>query len=241
VIDEGEIIIHASCTMKNEGRNMMTREELAAKIDHTMLKPAAAEQDIETLCSQAREYHFWSVCVNSCWVSRAKQRLAGSGVKVCAVAGFPLGAMSTAAKAEEARIAAEDGADEIDMVINIGFLKSGNAGAVEEDIRAVKQACTGRLLKVILETCLLTREEKVLACRLAQNAGADFVKTSTGFSTAGAVEADVRLMRESVPAGMGVKASGGVKTFDDAANMLAAGADRIGTSNGIAILSRLSC
>ncbi|MDR0376778.1 MAG: deoxyribose-phosphate aldolase [Spirochaetaceae bacterium] len=214
----------------------MTKEELAAKIDHTLLKPAATEQDIEKLCSEAREYRFWSVCVNSSWVRRVKQLAAGSSVKVCAVAGFPLGVMSTAAKAEEARIAVEDGADEIDMVINIGFLKSGKTDAVQEDIEAVKRACTGRLLKVIIETCLLTDEEKVLACELARKAGADFVKTSTGFSTAGAVEADVKLMRKSVPGGMGVKASGGVKTYDDAVKMLAAGASRIGTSNGIAIL-----
>jgi deoxyribose-phosphate aldolase len=218
----------------------MTKEELAAKIDHTLLKPAAREEDIEKLCSEAREYHFWSVCVNSSWVSSVKRFLAGSGVKVCAVAGFPLGAMSTAAKAEEARIAVEDGADEIDMVINIGFLKSGKAGAVQEDIEAVKRACKGRLLKVIIETCLLTDEEKVLACGLAQKAGADFVKTSTGFSTGGAVEADVSLMRKSVPGGMGVKASGGVKTYGDAVKMIAAGATRIGTSNGIAILEACS-
>jgi deoxyribose-phosphate aldolase len=218
----------------------MTKEELAAKIDHTLLKPAAKEQDIEKLCSEAREYHFWSVCVNSSWVSSVKRFLAGSGVKTCAVAGFPLGAMSTAAKAEEARIAVEDGADEIDMVINVGLLKSGKTGAVQEDIGAVKQACKGRLLKVIIETCLLTDEEKVLACELAQKAGADFVKTSTGFSTAGAVEADITLMRKSVPETMGVKASGGVKTYNDAVSMIAAGANRIGTSNGIAILEACS-
>jgi deoxyribose-phosphate aldolase len=215
----------------------MIKEELAAKIDHTLLKPAAAEEDIEKLCSEAREYHFWSVCVNSSWVSRVKELLAGSGVKVCAVVGFPLGAMSTAAKAEEARIAVEDGADEIDMVINVGFLKSGKNNAVQEDIGAVKRACQGRLLKAIIETCLLTEKEKVLACELAHKAGADFVKTSTGFSTAGATEADIRLMRQSVPDDMGVKASGGVKTYDDAVKMISAGATRIGTSNGIAILS----
>jgi deoxyribose-phosphate aldolase len=160
----------------------MTKEELAAMIDHTLLKPAASEHDIKKLCAEAREYRFWSVCVNSAWVSCAKHLLTGSGVKVCAVTGFPLGAMSTEAKAEETRIAVKDGADEIDMVINLGFLKSGKADAVQENIGAVKRACNGRLLKVILETCLLTEEEKVLACGLAQKAGADFVKTSTGFS-----------------------------------------------------------
>jgi deoxyribose-phosphate aldolase len=216
----------------------MTKEELAAMIDHTLLKPAATEYDIGKLCSEAREYHFWSVCVNSGWVNHAKHLLTGSGVKVCAVTGFPLGAMSTAAKAEEARIAIEDGADEIDMVINLGFLKSGKADAVQEDIAAVKRACNGRLLKVIIETCLLTDEEKVLACNLAQKAGADFVKTSTGFSTGGASEYDVRLMRKSIPDTMGVKASGGIKTCEDAVKMISAGASRIGTSNGIAILSR---
>jgi deoxyribose-phosphate aldolase len=216
----------------------MTREELAAKIDHTLLKPAATERDIEKLCSEAREYHFWSVCVNSGWVSLVARLLTGSGVKVCSVIGFPLGAMSTEAKVEETRIAVKDGADEIDMVINVGFLKSGNADAVREDIAAVKQACNGRLLKVILEICLLTDEEKVLACVLAQQAGADFVKTSTGFSTGGATEDDIRLMSRSVPASMGVKASGGVRTYDDAVKMIAAGATRIGTSNGITILAK---
>jgi deoxyribose-phosphate aldolase len=215
----------------------MTKEELAAMIDHTLLKPAASEHDIKKLCAEAREYRFWSVCVNSAWVSFAKHLLTGSGVKVCAVTGFPLGAMSTEAKAEETRIAVKDGADEIDMVINIGFLKSGKADAVQEDIAAVKRACNGRLLKVILETCLLTDEEKVLACGLAQKAGADFVKTSTGFSTGGATEDDVKLMSRNIPDIMGVKASGGVKNYEDAVKMISAGATRIGTSNGIAILS----
>jgi deoxyribose-phosphate aldolase len=215
----------------------MTKEELAAMIDHTLLKPAATEHDIKKLCSEAREYRFWSVCVNSAWVSCVKHLLTGSGVKVCAVTGFPLGAMSAEAKAEETRIAVKDGADEIDMMINIGFLKSGKAGAVQEDIAAVKRACNGRLLKVILETCLLTDDEKVLACELAQKAGADFVKTSTGFSTGGATEDDVKLMSKSIPDAMGVKASGGVKTYEDAVKMISAGAARIGTSNGIAILS----
>jgi deoxyribose-phosphate aldolase len=214
----------------------MTKEELAAMIDHTLLKPAATEHDIKKLCSEAREYRFWSVCVNSTWVSCVKHLLTGSGVKICAVTGFPLGAMSTEAKAEETRIAIKDGADEIDMVINIGLLKSGKTDAVQEDIAAVKRACNGHLLKVIIETCLLTDEEKVLACELAKQAGADFVKTSTGFSTGGAAEGDIKLMSKSIPSAMGVKASGGIKTYDDAARMISAGATRIGTSNGIAIL-----
>jgi deoxyribose-phosphate aldolase len=215
----------------------MTKEELAAMIDHTLLKPAAAEHDIKKLCLEAREYHFWSVCVNSTWVSYAKQQLTGTGVKTCAVAGFPLGAMSPEAKQEEARIAVKDGADEIDMVINIGFLKSGKDEAVLEDIAAVKWACNGRVLKVILETCLLTDKEKVLACELSRKAGADFVKTSTGFSTGGATEEDVKLMSKSIPDTMSVKASGGIKTYEDAVKMISAGAARIGTSNGIGILS----
>jgi deoxyribose-phosphate aldolase len=215
----------------------MTKEELAAMIDHTLLKPAATEHDVKKLCFEAREYHFWSVCVNSTWVSYVKQQLTGTGVKVCAVVGFPLGAMSTEAKQEETCIAVKDGADEIDMVINIGYLKSGKADAVQEDIAAVKRSCNGRLLKVIFETCLLTDEEKVLACKLSQQAGADFVKTSTGFSTGGATEDDVKLMSKNIPDTMSVKASGGVKTYEDAVKMISAGAARIGTSNGIAILT----
>jgi deoxyribose-phosphate aldolase len=221
----------------NNRRKAMTKEELAAMIDHTLLKPIAAEHDIKKLCSEAREYHFWSVCVNSTWVEFAKHQLAGTDVKVCSVAGFPLGAMASEAKQEEARIAVKNGADEIDMVINIGFLKSGKTEAVEEDIAAVKRACDGRLLKVIIETSLLTNEEKVLACELSRKAGADFVKTSTGFSTGGAAEDDVRLLSKSIPESMGVKASGGIKTYEDAVKMIAAGASRIGTSNGITILS----
>jgi deoxyribose-phosphate aldolase len=215
----------------------MTKDELAAMIDHTLLKSAATEHDIKKLCSEAREYRFWSVCVNSTWVGYAKHLLAGTGVKVCSTVGFPLGAMSTGAKQEEARIAVENGADEIDMVINIGFLKSGKAEAVTEDIAAVKRACNGRLLKVIIEASLLTEAEKVLACELSRKAGADFVKTSTGFSSSGAAEEDVRLMSRNITGAMGVKASGGIKTYEDAVKMIAAGAVRIGTSNGIAILS----
>jgi deoxyribose-phosphate aldolase len=214
----------------------MTKDELAAMIDHTLLKPAAAEHDIKKLCAEAREYRFWSVCVNSAWAGYAKHLLAGTGVKACSTVGFPLGAVSSGAKQEETRIAVENGADEIDMVINIGFLKSGKAEAVEEDIAAVKQACNGRLLKVIIETGLLTEEEKRLACELSRKAGADFVKTSTGFSPGGATEDDVRLMSKNISGAMGVKASGGIKTYEDAVKMIAAGAVRIGTSSGIAIL-----
>jgi deoxyribose-phosphate aldolase len=214
----------------------MKKEQLAAMIDHTLLKPNAVEGDIQKLCREAKEHHFWSVCVNSTWVAAVKQLLAGSSVKVCSVVGFPLGAMSTEAKQAETRFAVRDGADEIDMVINVGFLKSGKFDAVQEDIAAVKSACDGRVLKVIIETCLLDEEEKQRACRLAVQGGADYVKTSTGFSTGGAVESDVALMRKNIPPAMGLKASGGVRTYEDAVKMINAGATRIGTSNGITII-----
>jgi deoxyribose-phosphate aldolase len=216
---------------------VMKKEQLAAMIDHTLLKPNAVEGDIKKVCLEAAEFRFWSVCVNSTWVAAVKQFLAGSAVKVCSVVGFPLGAMSIEAKQAEARFAVRDGADEIDMVINVGFLKSGKFDAVERDIAAVKSACDGRLLKVIIETCLLDDEEKQRACRLAVTGGADFVKTSTGFLTGGATESDVALMRKNIPPAMGLKASGGVRTYEDAIKMITAGATRIGTSNGIAIIN----
>jgi deoxyribose-phosphate aldolase len=215
----------------------MKKGQLAAMIDHTLLKPNAVEGDIKKICLEAKEYHFWSVCVNSTWVTAVKQFLAGSTVKVCSVVGFPLGAMSTDAKQAETRFAVRDGADEIDMVINVGLLKSGKFDAVQKDIAGVKSACDGRVLKVIIETCLLDEEEKQRACELAVKAGADYVKTSTGFSTGGAVESDIVLMRKSIPPAMGLKASGGVRTYEDAVKMINAGATRIGTSNGIAIIN----
>ena len=216
----------------------MKKEVLAKYIDHTLLKPDATEAQIEKLCAEAVEYGFASVCVNSCYASLATRLLEGSDVAVCCVIGFPLGACTTAAKAFEAADAAKNGAKEIDMVINVGAAKDGRWDAVEADIAAVVAAIEGRtLLKVIIETCLLTDEEKVEACKAAVRAGADFVKTSTGFSKAGATAADVALMRETVGPEIGVKAAGGIRTYRDAVAMIEAGASRIGASAGIAILA----
>jgi len=214
--------------------------DLARMIDHTLLRPDATTEEIETLCREAAHYGFASVCVNSCHVSLCATLLAGSPVKVCATIGFPLGAMSTGAKVQESRTALDDGARELDMVINIGMLKSGNLAYVEEDIRAVVQTAhpRGALVKVILETGLLKDEEKIAACTIAQRAGADFVKTSTGFGHGGASVADVALMRKTVGASLGVKASGGIRTREDALAMVAAGATRIGASAGVRILGR---
>ena len=209
---------------------------LAKLIDHTLLKPAATQDQITALCTQARTYGFASVCVNPYWVKWAKKQLKGSGVKVCTVIGFPLGATPTGVKVFETQQAVKDGADELDMVLNIGALKSGNNAAVLKDIKAVRKACPGKILKVILETSELTPTEKVTACKLAAQAGADFVKTSTGFSSGGATTADVSLLRKSIPAAMQVKASGGVRTRADLEAMTAAGATRIGTSGGIQII-----
>ena len=205
-------------------------------IDHTLLKQDATENQIDCLLSEAREYDFASVCVNPTWVKHAKKGLEGSDVKVCTVVGFPLGATTPAVKAFETKEAIQNGADEIDMVINVGALKSGNLALVESDICAVVEASGDKLVKVIIETCLLTDQEKVVACQLAQKAGADFVKTSTGFSTGGATIADVKLMRETVGPDMGVKAAGGARSYADALAFVEAGATRIGTSAGVVIL-----
>lgn len=205
--------------------------------DHTILKADATREMVERVCREAREHHFMSVCVNSYYTGFVADELQGSGVRVCTVVGFPLGQMSTKAKVAETRIAVEDGADEIDMVINVGALKGGDDAVVFEDIRAVREACKGKVLKVIIETCLLNEEEKVRACRLAMEAKADFVKTSTGFSTGGATKEDVALMRKTVGDTMGVKASGGIRDKEKAVEMLEAGADRLGTSATIAICS----
>lgn len=205
--------------------------------DHTILKADATREMVERVCREAREHHFVSVCVNSYYTGFVADELQGSDVRVCTVVGFPLGQMSTKAKAAETRIAVEDGADEIDMVINVGALKGGDDAVVFEDIRAVREACKGKVLKVIIETCLLNEEEKVRACRLAMEAKADFVKTSTGFSTGGATKEDVALMRKTVGDTMGVKASGGIRDKEKAVEMLEAGADRLGTSATIAICS----
>ena len=207
---------------------------LARYIDHTNLNPAATAEDIKKLCDEAREYGFASVCVNSSRAALAASLLEGSAA-VCCVVGFPLGAMSAEAKAFEARKAVSDGASEIDMVVNVGLLKDGNMKAVEDDIRAVVEAVPSAVVKVIIETCLLTEEEKIAACRAAEAAGAKFVKTSTGFSTGGATAEDVRLMRNSVSAAVKVKASGGIRDAETARRMIEAGAERLGTSRSVSI------
>ena len=205
-------------------------------IDHTLLKADASQEQIETLIEEAKKYDFASVCVNPTWVNFAAQALKATDVKVCTVIGFPLGANTPELKAFETSDAIQNGANEIDMVINIGALKSRNFDLVERDIRAVVEAAKGTLVKVIIETCLLTDDEKVKACQIAQKAGADFVKTSTGFSTGGATVADVALMRKTVGPDMGVKASGGARSYEDALAFIKAGATRIGASSSVAIM-----
>ena len=206
-------------------------------IDHTLLKSDASAEQIKKICAEARQYGFMSVCVNPARVELVHKELEGSGVKTCCVIGFPLGATLSSVKAFEAQEAIKLGAEEVDMVINIGAVKDGNWDLVESDICAVVEAASGKaLVKVIIETCLLTDEEKIKACECAMRAKADFVKTSTGFSTAGATEHDVKLMRSVVGDSMGVKASGGVRTPEDAEKFIAAGASRLGTSNGVKLL-----
>jgi deoxyribose-phosphate aldolase len=217
----------------------MLNSEIARLIDHTLLKPDATSSQIVKLCAEAREHGFASVCVNPYWVPVAVQELSGSTVKTCTVVGFPLGANTTPTKIFEAGKALRSGAQEIDMVINIGELKSGNLAAVLADIRGVieESHVGGALVKVIFETCLLTNEQKITACRLSVEAGADYVKTSTGFSTGGATVEDVALMRNTVGALTGVKASGGIRSLADLRKMVDAGATRIGTSSGVAIVA----
>ncbi len=219
-----------------------TAHDWASLVDHTLLKPEATENDIKKLCNEAIEFGFASVCVNPSWVKKAAEFLRGSSVPVCTVIGFPLGATLSDVKAFEARRAIFNGAREVDMVINIGALKSGDDCTVEDDIRAVALAAheNGVLLKVIIETALLTDDEKVRACLASKNAGADFVKTSTGFAKGGATVEDVALMRRVVGADLGVKASGGVKGIEDARAMFAAGATRIGASVGVKIAQEAS-
>ena len=206
-------------------------------IDHTLLKPESTQEQIDHLLSEAVEYQFASVCVNPTWVAHCAKTLAGTGVKVCTVVGFPLGANTSSVKAFETKDAIANGADEIDMVINVGQLKSGQYEVVKADIRAVVEASQDKLVKVIIETCLLTNDEKVKACQLAVSAGADFVKTSTGFSAAGATVEDIVLMRETVGPNIGVKAAGGARSYEDAEAFIEAGATRIGTSSGVAFVS----
>jgi deoxyribose-phosphate aldolase len=207
-------------------------------IDHTLLKPDATREQFEQLCDEAARYGFYSVCVNSFWIPFCARRLRGKDVKVCSVVGFPLGAMDSRSKGFETRNAIENGASEIDMVINVGALKSGDLDVVEEDIRSVARACRSTtVLKVIIETCLLTDDEKVLACEISKKAGAHYVKTSTGFSTGGATAHDIALMRRVVGPSMGIKASGGVRSFEDAKLMIESGATRIGASASVKIVS----
>ena len=212
--------------------------ELNRMIDHTILKPEATEAAVQKIIDEAKEYNFFSVCINPCWVAFASEQLADTDVAVCTVIGFPLGANTPEVKAYEAADAIKNGANEVDMVINIGALKSQQYDYLRQDIQCVVYAAKGKaLVKVIIETALLTDEEKVKSCELAKEAGADFVKTSTGFSTGGAKVADIRLMRETVGPDMGVKASGGVHNAEEALAMIEAGATRIGASTGVAIVS----
>ncbi|MCM0650423.1 deoxyribose-phosphate aldolase [Clostridium swellfunianum] len=214
----------------------MKKEDIAKMIDHTILKPEATEEQVRRVCEEALKYNFASVCINPGRVAFTASMLKGSEVKVCTVIGFPLGANTSAVKAFETSEAIKEGAQEVDMVINIGKLKDKDYDYVREDIKAVVEAAKGKALtKVIIETCLLTDEEKVIACRLAKEAGAGYVKTSTGFSTGGATYEDIKLMRETVGPEMGVKASGGVRNNTDALSMIEAGATRIGASASIAI------
>lgn len=218
----------------------MEKDKLTRMIDHTILKADATKEEVQALCKEAKEYNFASVCINPSNISLAYRLLQGTEVKVCTVIGFPLGANATEVKRFETKVAIEDGATEVDMVINVGKLKEKDYDYVLKDIEAVVEAAKGKaIVKVILETCLLNDEEKKIACLLSKKAGADFVKTSTGFSTGGATEEDIRLMRETVGEEMGVKASGGVRTYDDAIKMINAGATRIGASASINIVNKV--
>jgi len=233
-----DVVAGGAARVEYHGRAADVPTDLAGYIDHTLLRPDAVVGDIDKLCAEAAEFRFAAVCVNPTWVSRAAHDLRDSDVGVASVVGFPFGATPTEIKVFEARRAIRDGAREIDMVINIGALKSGMQAQVRDDVARVAEACheSGALCKVIIETGLLTDEEKVVACRLAQQARADFVKTSTGFAKGGATVFDVALMRETVGPKMGVKASGGIRTAEDVQDMIAAGATRIGASAGVKIV-----
>jgi deoxyribose-phosphate aldolase len=233
-----ELVDHGASRIGVPTKSCPAKYELARWIDHTLLKPDATYGEVEQLCAEAAENNFASVCINPTHVARAKKILRASKVKVCTVIGFPLGATLPEVKAAETRAAIENGAEEIDMVINVGALKSGDYDLVAKDIRAVVRAARRRVVKVILETCLLNDAEKVKACMLSQEAGADFVKTSTGFSKGGATVRDVALMREVVGTKMGVKASGGVRNYEDACKMIESGATRIGASASVAIVGK---
>ncbi len=215
----------------------MDKKTIASMIDHTLLKPEATPAQVEKLCAEAAEYHFASVCVNPVYIPLAARLLKGTGVKVCCVVGFPLGAIAPEQKAADAASCAAMGAEELDMVIHVGAAKAGDWALVQRDIEGVVKAAAGHTVKVIIETCLLTDEEKVKACEAAKAAGAHFVKTSTGFSTGGATTHDIALMRKTVGPEMGVKASGGIRDYETAMAMIEAGANRIGASAGIAIVA----
>ena len=234
--DKGRVI---RVNTKMTGGGAQGQSQLAAMIDHTLLKADATAAQIDKLCQEALEYGFGAVCVNGYWVKRCKANLAGSQVKIASVVGFPLGANATKVKVSETKRAIKDGAVEIDMVMNVGVLKSGDLVAVARDIQSVVKEAHARqaIVKVIIETCLLTEEEKVTAIMLVKEAGADFVKTSTGFSTGGAALEDVVLLRSIVGPGMGIKAAGGIRTYEDAMKMVESGANRIGASSGIQIVS----
>ncbi|MEF8873533.1 MAG: deoxyribose-phosphate aldolase [Candidatus Thermoplasmatota archaeon] len=210
--------------------------EIEKFLDHTILNPDARKEDVKEVCDEAKTYNFASVCVNPCWVSLVDRRLKGTDISTCSVVGFPLGANNSETKAFEAKKAVEEGADEIDMVLNIGKLKEGDHSYVEEDIRAVVESVDeDPTVKVIIEACLLTDEEKIKACEIAKEAGADFVKTSTGFAEEGAKLEDVRTMRETVGDAIGVKAAGGIGSYEKAKEMIEAGASRIGASSSVEI------
>lgn len=217
----------------------MNKQELARYFDHTLLKPFATQGDIQDLCREALDYQFYSVCVNPCHVALVSRTLTGSGVKTCSVVGFPLGCSTSQVKAVEAGRAVEDGADEIDMVLAVGALKQGLHDQVENDIRAVVAAAGQALVKVIIEACYLSDSEKRAACSIAERAGADFVKTSTGFGSGGALVEDIRLMKSVVGDRLQIKASGGISTLEQALAMIEAGADRLGASAGVTIIGEL--
>jgi len=219
-----------------EKAKILAKKDIAQLIDHTALRPDTMGIQIEGLCKEAREYHFYSVCINSSFIPLAKTFLANSGVKICAVVGFPLGASLSRVKAYEAREAAKEGADEIDMVINISALKDNHYQKVKEDIEEVVRSVKGLTCKVILETALLTDQEKEIGCRIAVEAGAQFVKTSTGFESGGATAEDIKLMRRIVGNHMGIKAAGGIRDYETALKMVGAGATRIGASKGVEIV-----
>ncbi|HQN15813.1 MAG TPA: deoxyribose-phosphate aldolase [Bacteroidales bacterium] len=225
----------AKDTLKNMA---ISQAELASYIDHTLLKPESTREQFVRLCEEAVTYRFKSVCVNSFWVPFVTGILKGSGIKICSVIGFPLGAMDSASKAFETKNAIASGAEEIDMVINVGALKSQDLATVEKDIQAVRQACQGgALLKVIIETVFLDEKEKIQACEISKQCGADFVKTSTGFMGGGATVEDIALMRKVVGPDLGVKASGGIRNFEQAVSLIHAGANRLGCGSSVAVIT----